>query len=206
MAATDYIEPFPDSIDRDAFGHYISGFTDGEGHFGLTMMMCNNKKWTPKTHFAIALRADDIEILKLIRSYFGCGNLFPIKHKRPAGTQPAVMYACNRDKDLYFTIVPHFDKYPLHAKKKRDYAIWREAVCFAHEVRQLRTPGRRGEGRWGVRPRWTEERAMYFQSLADSLKQLRLYDTTVPAIPRIRPTLPRSQEEKSLFQDLEPEP
>jgi hypothetical protein len=30
MVTRDPIEPFPADIDRDAFGHWLSGFTDGE--------------------------------------------------------------------------------------------------------------------------------------------------------------------------------
>ncbi len=49
-------------------------------------------------------------------------------------------------------IVPHFDKFPLFAKKKNDYAIWREAVLFIYSVflreRRPHVGGRGGRQIW----------------------------------------------------------
>src|SRR5262245_47158395 len=80
------ILPFPDHIDRDYFAAYLSGLTDGEGHFALGLREYRNHlRPVPRVYFDIALRADDLGILRLIQSFFGFGYIQHIKEKTQYG-------------------------------------------------------------------------------------------------------------------------
>ena len=113
-------------------GDYIAGFVDGEGCFYLmyrseTKLNRNNApkyfRWIP--YFAITLRADDIEILNMIKNTLSCGNVYLCKN----GT---VQYFIQNVDDLYNKAVPFFQTYPLRAKKRGDYALWQEALTIVY--------------------------------------------------------------------------
>lgn len=184
------ILPFPADIDRDHFGHYLSGFVDGEGHFALTV---SNSKKTPAACFVIGLRADDLPILRLIQSYFGCGRitLKPDDGKR----RDQYFLQISRNGDHVASIVPHFLAFPLRAKKRRDFEIWREGVALVQQVTSI--PIVRLGGTHGSLPRWTAERMRRFCSLRDALQAIRQFDA--PAVPLPEP-LPA---EPSLFDLLD---
>src|SRR4051812_7934166 len=71
------IEPFPNHIDRNRFGDWLTGFTDGEGSFVLGFYKPSKRyvHYHAVAYFRIKLRNDDLEILKRIRSFWQCGNL-----------------------------------------------------------------------------------------------------------------------------------
>lgn len=141
---------------------WLSGFTDGEGSFILM------RKRQPVrvggeivTHeiigvqpvFTIALRADDVAVLIDLRSAFG-GSIQGQKQQSPDGARnPRYNWVVGSKKDLA-RIVSYFERFPLRAKKARDFAIWREAVrlYIAH--------GARAPELWGLR---------------DALKETRIY-------------------------------
>ena len=77
MLRPQVIDPFPEDIDRDGFGHWLAGFTDGEGCFCLPYTR-NRKRtdaYTPSARFTINLRADDAVILYTIQSYWRKGRV-----------------------------------------------------------------------------------------------------------------------------------
>lgn len=94
---------------------WLAGFIDGEGHF------CVRTDGSPR--FVIQLRADDAAVLETVAEVFG-GSL----HKRPAHNgAPGIQWAVVAKRDLA-GLVTYLDRWPLRAKKRRDYDIWREAV------------------------------------------------------------------------------
>lgn len=146
------LEPFPNDINRDTFGWYISGFTDGEGCFSLFLsdrVRSGRKKQarpTPSASFALNLRKDDDGILKLIQSYFQCGSLIY------GGTTTQCTLRFRKLSDLA-VIVEHFDKFNLFAKKKEDFKIWKQAVglmCFVSERSQKRSQRYGSSYKWGL--------------------------------------------------------
>lgn len=172
------IPPFPADIDRDAFGHYLSGFADGEGCF----MLCwdgsrKDCRPTPKAVFQIALRADDEAILDLIQSYWQCGNLH--RQKRHNG-KLASEFHVNNLRQLTAVVIPHFDRYPLRAKKRFDYAIWKQAATMMFEAQSkplhpntqakfTRPPARK-------KARYSEAERSLFASLMAALRKQRFYE------------------------------
>ncbi len=196
MASRQFIPPFPPEIDRCDFGHWLSGFVDGEGCFRLAHC---KEKHDPTLfrsgfgEFAIALRSDDRPILEQIQSFFGCGYVrdrprFPA---RDGGVNPGVSFNVSRVRDLATILVPHFEQYPLHAKKSRDFLIWRRGVELLYRVKQKprKTRGSHTYG-CGQMPSWTPEEKAEFAELMNSLKAQRRYKA--PPLPEPPPMPPQN--------------
>ena len=178
MAKTNSIPPFPADIDRESFGHWLSGFTDGEGSFLLfapRMQHCKKKQWG-RAEFRIALRSDDAGILRLIQSFFGCGHITNYHNQRskiPNAKPYSTFYVQNKG-DLANIIVPHFEFFPLRAKKQKDFAVWKEAIAFIYSLKKRpkdRQPGQRG----GFFANWTPLQTTRFLTMKDALRDVRKY-------------------------------
>ncbi len=109
-------------------GDYIAGFVDGEGCFVLTYRrdVRHDRKNSPeyfywRTEFAILLKSDDKNILEKIKNTLRCGWISINKNN-------GARYTVSDINDLYYKIIPFFDKYKLRAKKRHDYKLWKEAV------------------------------------------------------------------------------
>jgi hypothetical protein len=100
---------------------WLSGFADGEGCF---LLYRRDEGFVPR--FIIALRADDVSVLRAARDDLDAGNII-------GETHPKASWVCIAKSDL-LKIVAYFDRFPLRAKKSRDYAIWREAVVAYSEA------------------------------------------------------------------------
>ena len=115
---------FPREYTNDTDGGYVSGLVDGEGCFMVSLKHRDRTNYNPK--FGINLRRDDIGIILWLQSYFGCGRLQFITRKN--GSKPAVAFTIANLYDIMRSVVPHFTKYPLRAKKRNDYETWLELV------------------------------------------------------------------------------
>jgi hypothetical protein len=107
------------------FGAWLTGLTDGEGHFRASVLrghltLC----------FEIKLRDDDRAVLEEVRETTGIGALYAGKRVSPS-EHPTLTWKVGHRDVLYSAIIPHFDAYPLRTKKAHDYAIWRQIVMLA---------------------------------------------------------------------------
>jgi hypothetical protein len=179
-------EPFPSDIDRDAFGHWLSGFVDGEGCFQLrySRVVSGNRKdvyKAPSAGFYIKLRADDTTTLLLIQRYWQAGTLKRQANGSSRSPNPSSCLAIHRIGILAGVLVPHFERYPLRSKKSRDFAIWKQAVAIWDEVAKRENqfrPRRRGDfqGRYA---RWQPADTERFLALYDQLRSTRGYDPSI---------------------------
>jgi hypothetical protein len=115
----------------DAWGYWFAGFFDGEGCF-LVKAMHHGRRTTRYVCSAeITLRADDAAILYEIAERTGIGQ---VHDKRgaddPRRPNPFSRWQFGKKAEAQ-ALVAIFDRYPLRAKKARDYAAWRRAV-LAH--------------------------------------------------------------------------
>lgn len=119
-------------------GDYVAGFVDGEGCFALKFRrdVRHDRKNKPvyfywDIEFAIMLKADDKEILESIRDTIGCGKVGNVSKRGH------VRYSVQGTKEIVEKVIPFFEKYPLHAKKKRDFRLWKEAaLIFSRNQRE----------------------------------------------------------------------
>lgn len=174
MSVSDLIAPFPADVDRTTFGHWLSGFTDGEGCFLLYSPKPGGSASAMRARFLISLRFDDLAILQTVRSYFGCGilsrKLQSPSHQR---WRPQARFYVDKTADLIDKVIPHFEHFPLRAKKVRDFAVWSQGVRLLHEIYPRRVRSR-GFGR-GTFPRWEPAERERFEALSLALKGAREY-------------------------------
>jgi hypothetical protein len=102
---------------------WFSGFAAGESYFQLRRQ--NNRGWRIEPRFRIHLRADDLAILDALQAAFG-GS---VRRGRNGIWLPQAHWLVSRKQDLQ-QIVDYFDRFPLRAKKAREYVVWREAVVL----------------------------------------------------------------------------
>lgn len=195
MAGPHSIPPFPADLSREHFGHWLSGFAAGEACFFLRVNLRDRCRPNPQARFDIHLRADDGAVLRLIRSYWQAGHVRtrPARKRPTRDAQPKTEYTVDHWRQLALILVPHFDAFPLHAKKARDFAIWKEAVVLGYRVAQ-RPFGSRGYG-GGRFPKWTTAEIEYYAALAATLQAQRAFDAASINLPA-RAQLPA---ERGLF-------
>ena len=173
------VPPFPGDLDRHAFGHWLSGLTDGEGcfllkvhHYAEDHPLRPGQTCGISAQFDVQLRADDAPIIRLIHSFWACGTLIRTPG-RGGRERPLVRLQIKTWCDLATVLVPHFETYPLRAKKARDFAIWRQAVLLGHRVSQ-RPRARRNDNPHSF-SKWNDDDRATFVEMAARLVECRQY-------------------------------
>lgn len=113
----DKIEPISSTIVPTLNDHWLSGFTDAEGCFSLSLLS-NSSGY--RLRFLLCQKWEvNKPILDHICLLFGVGNVS--KHSTPNNWEFIVNGVKNCD-----SILPYFDKYVLYSKKKESYELWKE--------------------------------------------------------------------------------
>ena len=101
---------------------FITGFTDAEGCFLVIVRKApkNNLGWQLEPAFIINLHKKDVELLKLIQSYFGGAGRIG---KERNGCCDFTVSSLDQ---ILAKVIPHFDKYPLKSQKFADYLCLRQ--------------------------------------------------------------------------------
>lgn len=109
------------TLDSKLEPSYVTGFTDGEGSFILTIIRDNKYKtgWRVACRFVISLHKKDLILLNKIKDFFNTGSIFYMG-------KDASQYRVESLKGLEY-IINHFDKYPLKTKKQVDYNLFKLA-------------------------------------------------------------------------------
>lgn len=115
---------------------WISGFTDGDASFNISIYRDNKRKsgWSIIPSFAIELKARDLPLLK--KKFFeGEGNIHTYKNK------PHYIYSVNSVKVLDRVIIPHFNKYPLLSTKRISFLLFKDAIEIIKNKKHLTLEG-----------------------------------------------------------------
>lgn len=114
---------------------FITGFTDGEGSFILTIIKDNKYKlgWRAACRFVISLNKKDLKLLDNIKEYFGVGNVFLMG-------KDSSQYRVESLNGLAI-IINHFEKYPLITKKQADFALFKLAYDLIKNKSHLTEKG-----------------------------------------------------------------
>ena len=122
--------------------HYVVGFVDGEGCFIVSVSKHKTLKrgFEVRAEFEMELRADDREILERIHKTLGCGRIYHLSYER-YGWYPHVKLKVSNIKDLSDLLIPFFDTYPLQAKKRFVYYLFRTIVLMVKAKQHLTDTG-----------------------------------------------------------------
>lgn len=122
--------------------HYVSGFIDGEGSFSVSIG--KNREYRRgveiRPEFEIEVRADDREVLERILVTLGCGKIYDCSYER-YGWYPHLKYKITNSHDLVHFLFPFLDAYPLHAKKREVYKLFREIIVIYRAKEHLSDKG-----------------------------------------------------------------
>lgn len=103
---------------------YITGLSEGEGCFcvSFTKRAKLNVGIETRPSFSISLNRRDVELIKQVRNFFGCGGIRYSKSDR------TFKFEVRNITDLVKKVIPHFETYPLVGEKKEDFAKFKE-IC-----------------------------------------------------------------------------
>lgn len=122
--------------------YYLVGLVDGEGCFSVTFNKHKaNRLLEVRLIFEIELRADDKEILERVKETLNCGNIYYLDYKKYSKWQPHYKYKVSNIKDISEKIIPFFKKYPLQAKKKLSFDLFRKVAEMMLKKQHLTIEG-----------------------------------------------------------------
>ncbi len=119
----------------DPVGFYFAGFVDGEGSFNLSFRKRPDYKLPWKVSLCLNVSQKDRSILELLKSHLGCGT---IRYK----SDGVWFFEVNHLAEIHGHVIPFFDRFSfLSAKKKRDYAIFKQMARLMSAGEHLRKEG-----------------------------------------------------------------
>ena len=124
-------EGIPCRVPSDAaFCSWFTGFFDGEGCIVAMTRPCTGRPQYSefRLQVRIQIREDDAGTIDHILHGVGCGRTAKHKVGNTINSRPSVSWYCETINDLAEVIVPLFDRFPLHTKKAKEFAIWRPLV------------------------------------------------------------------------------
>jgi hypothetical protein len=115
---------------------FISGFSDAEGCFLVLVRKSPKSKlgWQIEANFTINLHVRDLDLLKLIQTYFGVGRI----GKERNGCCDFTIGSLDQ---IITKVIPHFDKYPLKTNKYSDYLLFKKVVMMMQRGEHLTAEG-----------------------------------------------------------------
>lgn len=113
---------------------WLTGFTDGEGSFMVSMSKVNNTlKERIQLEFKLTQHSRDIELMKYIALYLNCGNAYENRN--------AIDYRVVKLSDIIEKIIPFFQTYPLLGIKYLDFSDFVKLANLLNEKEHLTIEG-----------------------------------------------------------------
>jgi hypothetical protein len=130
-------ENYKESININLDPNWITGFTDAEGSFIISIFRSETHKlkWRIFPVFSIQLSNKDIKLLENINTFFGVGRIVQRK------TTTTVIYSVTSINDIKNVIIPHFLKYPLLSQKRADFELFKEVLELIFVGKHLTVEG-----------------------------------------------------------------
>src|SRR5262249_5651771 len=120
----------PKSVPSD-IGHYLAGFTDGEGSFNVSFRPRSDYRTPWKVSLCFNISQRDEVILSKFKRHLGCGTM----RQRHDGVW---YYEVNNLAALRDNVIPFFDHFGfLSAKKQRDFAKFKRLAALLVDGRSL---------------------------------------------------------------------
>jgi hypothetical protein len=116
-SATDILDPW-----------FVTGLAEGEGCFMVSFTLRPKLRIGIETRpsFSISLNERDLPLVQSIHAFFGCGA---VRYSRADRTYK---FESRSARDLMTSVIPHFQQYPLHGRKAKDFEIFVEICRRVH--------------------------------------------------------------------------
>src|SRR5215813_11307252 len=116
-------------------GHYLAGFTDGEGSFNVSFRPRSDYKLPWKVSLCFNISQRDEVILALFKRHLGCGTM----RQRHDGVW---YYEVNNFTAIVENVIPFFERFGfLSAKKKRDFSKFKQLADMMRQGHHLTRQG-----------------------------------------------------------------
>jgi cytochrome c oxidase subunit 3 len=117
------------------FLEWLSGFTDAEGNFNISLRNLNNNKYNSVIlTFQIGLHIDDLKLLQLIKEKLNCGHISISGNK--------CNYFVNDQISLIHIILPIFNYVKLQSSKYYQFLNFEKAVNLIKNKKHLIPEGK----------------------------------------------------------------
>ncbi len=116
---------------------YITGFTDGEGCFQISISKRSKMKLglEIRPSFSVSQNKRSKDIIIFLQQYFKCGGVRFDKNDQ------TYKFEVRSIDDLMKIIIPHFEKYPLMTAKQDDFKIFSEICRLIYSNHHLNQEG-----------------------------------------------------------------
>jgi hypothetical protein len=116
-------------------GHYLAGFTDGEGSFNVSFRRRGDYAMPWKVSLCFNVSQRDQVILSVLKEHLKCGTM----RSRADGVW---YYEVNTFTAIIENVIPFFDRFGFLSKKKqRDFAKFKQIATLIQEGRHLSKEG-----------------------------------------------------------------
>lgn len=116
-------------------GWYLAGFADGEGSFNVSFRPRSDHRMPWKASLCFNVSQRDEVILALFKRHLQCGTM----RQRQDGVW---YYEVNNLVSILESVIPFFERFGfLSAKKKRDFAKFKQLAMLMREGRHLSREG-----------------------------------------------------------------
>jgi LAGLIDADG endonuclease len=112
--------------------YFITGLTESEGCFSVFLHKDNRAKFKRSVglRYKITMLENELELLKMVKSFFDCGVLSENK-------DGSVDFSIRDISSIRNKVLPHFLKYPLRGTKYLDFLSFKEAFYIIDKKEHL---------------------------------------------------------------------
>jgi hypothetical protein len=128
--------------ERLRMANWISGFTDGEGSFVVSVIKNPTTRFKKQIfpELVIMQGAKSIFALEAIKEFFECGSIV-LNKRYDNHNEPLYRYCVRSIKELKGIIIPFFVQFPLRTFKQNDFSLFKTIVEMMSEKRHLEKDG-----------------------------------------------------------------
>lgn len=113
---------------------YVTGFCDGEASFSITVSP-RNKSWEIRPSFSVSQNKASRKVLFELKIFFKCG------HIRPSKKDNTYKFEIRSLSIIRKKIIPHFEQYPMHTEKQKNFEIFKAVVSLMEKGKHLEKDG-----------------------------------------------------------------
>jgi len=115
----------PVSLKKYLLSSYLSGFSDGEGCFCISLSKSTRHRfgWEIRPSFSVSQNKNRREVIDILYEYFECGNI------RDGISDNTVKFEVRSLSGLLKKVIPHFDQYPIISAKRKDFILFKK-ICM----------------------------------------------------------------------------
>ncbi len=129
------MEKYLNRVNPD-IGHYLSGFTDGEGSFNVSIRKRDDHTMGWQVVLSFSVSQKESYILSQFKKVLGCGKL------RQRSRDGLFIYEVNNPTSIKESVIPFFKKFRLLSQtKKRNFSIFCQIADLVFKKQHLNQDG-----------------------------------------------------------------